>query len=164
MLKFWRLESRSRISSLESQDFWWSLGLDVLTISRSRKLRSWLHHCLHHKENAPWKQALHSHIFRNRFQVELYMSLPQWCTFCHPLQLWINWRRNVVITVNSTQLSLKWTWTINNYVGGSLIWSVLVEQNPLLKSFVQIVFCSSAIRNAFFYKVPNIYFASTFYK
>jgi len=30
--------------------------------SRSRRSRCWLHHCLHHKENAPWKYALHSHL------------------------------------------------------------------------------------------------------
>ena len=43
--------------------------------------------------------------------------------------------------------------------------SMLVEQNPLLKSFVRIVFCTSAIRNAFsFHKLPSIRFASTFYK
>ena len=37
MQKFWSPESRSR-------DFWWSLGLEVLTRSRSRRLRSRLHH------------------------------------------------------------------------------------------------------------------------
>jgi len=43
--------------------------------------------------------------------------------------------------------------------------SVLVEQNSHLKSFFRIVFCTSAIRNAFaFHKLPNIHFASTFYK
>jgi len=26
---------------------------------------------LHHKENSPWKHALHSHLFWNLFQVEL---------------------------------------------------------------------------------------------
>jgi len=37
--------------------------------------------------------------------------------------------------------------------------SVLVEQNSVLKSFVGIVFYTSAIRNAFtFHKLPNIYF------
>jgi len=42
--------------------------------------------------------------------------------------------------------------------------SVLVEQNSLLKSFVRIVFYTSAIRNAFsFHKLPNNHFASTFY-
>ena len=35
--------------------------------------------------------------------------------------------------------------------------SVLVEQNSLLKRFVQTVFYTSAIRNAFaFHKLPNI--------
>jgi len=107
-----------------------------------------------HKENAPWKQALHSHIFWNLFHVELYTSLSQGCTFCHPLQLLLSWRRNVVTIVNSTQLSLKWTWTINIYVCGSL--NVLVEQNSLLKSFVPILFWTSAIRNPFsFHQLPN---------
>jgi len=42
-------------------------------------------------------------------------------------------------------------------------WSVLVEQNSLLKSFVQIVFYTSAIRNAFaFHKLPNIHFCEHF--
>jgi len=36
-------------------------------------------------------------------------SLPQRCTFCHLLQLLLNWRINVVITVNPTQISVKWT-------------------------------------------------------
>ena len=75
---------------------------------------------LHHKENAPWKHASHSHLFWNLFQMELYTSLPQ-SSFCHPLQLFLNWQINLVITVNSTQLSLKRTWTINNYVCGFLI-------------------------------------------
>jgi len=50
------------------------------------------------------------------FQVELYRptNLPQGCTFCHPLQILLNWRI-------FTQLSLKRTWTINKYVCGSLI-------------------------------------------
>jgi len=45
MYKFWSFDSRYQVSSLESQSrtFWWSLGLEVLT--RSRRLRSWLHHC-----------------------------------------------------------------------------------------------------------------------
>jgi len=34
---------------------------------------------LHHKENAPWKHVLHSHLFWNYFQVELYTNLPQRC-------------------------------------------------------------------------------------
>jgi len=41
--------------------------------------------------------------------------------------------------------------------------SVLVEQDSLLKSFVQIVFCTWAIRNAFaFHKLPNIPFFERF--
>jgi len=51
-----------------------------------------------------------------------YTSLPQRCIFGHLLQLLLNWRINVVIIVNSTQMSLKWTWTIiTNYVWSSLI-------------------------------------------
>ena len=78
---------------------------------------------LHHKENSPWKHALHSHLFLNLFpNVAVgYTKLPQRCTFCHLLQLLLNWRINAVIIVNSTQMSLKWSWTINNYVCGSLI-------------------------------------------
>jgi len=90
---FWSLESRPR-------DFWWSLGFKVLTRSRSRRLPFWLHHCLHHKENAPWTQALHSHLFWIFFRMELYTSLLQWCTFRHLLQLFLNWRRNVFINVS----------------------------------------------------------------
>jgi len=41
--------------------------------------------------------------------------------------------------------------------------SVLVEQNSHLKSFVRIVFYTSAIRNAFaFNKLPNIHFCEHF--
>ena len=41
--------------------------------------------------------------------------------------------------------------------------SVLVEQNSLLKSFLQIVFYTSDIRNAFaFHKLPNIHFCEHF--
>jgi len=41
--------------------------------------------------------------------------------------------------------------------------SVLVEQNSFLKSLVQIVFYTSAIRNVFaFHKLPNIYFCEHF--
>jgi len=54
------------------------------------------------------------------FQVELHTS-------CHPLQLSRNWYINVVIIVNSTQLSLKWTWTINNYVCSSLVYTGWTE-------------------------------------
>ena len=39
------LMSRVSDSNYKSRDFWWSLGLKVLTRSRSRKLRSRLHHC-----------------------------------------------------------------------------------------------------------------------
>jgi len=77
---------------------------------------------LHYKENSPRKYALHSHLFWNLFQLKLvgYTTLPQWCTFCHLLQLLLNWRINVVIIVDSKQISLKWTWTINTHVCGSL--------------------------------------------
>jgi len=46
MHTFWSLgsRSRSRISSLESWEFWWSLDLEVLTRFRSRMLRFRLHH------------------------------------------------------------------------------------------------------------------------
>jgi len=52
----------------------------------------------------------------NHFQVELYRptNLPHKCTFCHLLQILLNWRI-------FTQLSLKWSWTIKKYVCGSLI-------------------------------------------
>jgi len=71
---------------------------------------------LHHKENAPWKHALYSHLFWIFFRAELFRptNLQQRCTFCHPLQSLLNWRI-------FTQLSLKWTWTINENVCGSLI-------------------------------------------
>ena len=39
----------------------------------------------------PTKHVLHSHPFRNRIQVELYTNFPNACTFCHPLQLLLNW-------------------------------------------------------------------------
>ena len=61
------------------------------------------------------KHELYSHLFWNPFQVELFRPthLPQKCSFCHPLQILLNW-------CISIQLSLKWTWTINKYVCGSL--------------------------------------------
>ena len=91
-----------------------------------------------------------------------YTSLPQRCTFSHLLQRLLNWRKNVVIIVNSTQMSLKWTWTISDYICGSHF-SVLVEQSSPLQSFVRIVFYTSAIRNTFaFHKLPNIHFCEHF--
>ena len=39
-----------------------------------------------------------------------HMRLPQRCTFCHVLQLLLNWCINVVIIVNSTQMSLTLQW------------------------------------------------------
>jgi len=69
----------------------------------------------------------------------------------------LNWRVNVVIIVNSTQMSLQWPWT-SSYVFGSPN-----EQKSLLKPFVRIVFYTSAVRNAFpFHKLPNLHFCQHF--
>jgi len=62
------------------------------------------------KARAPFASILKS--FSSR--VVGYTSFPQRCTFSHLLQRLLNWRINVVIIVNSTQMSLKWTWTISN--------------------------------------------------
>ena len=77
---------------------------------------------LHHKQNAPWKHALYLHLFWNVFQVELYTSLPQRCNFCHPLQLffWIGAYMSLSLWTPHNWC-LKCTWTINNYVCGSLV-------------------------------------------
>jgi len=72
------------------------------------------------QRKCPWKHVLHSHLFWNLFQVELCTNLPQRCTFYHPLQILLNWRINVIIIVNYTQVSLKLIWIINNYVCGPL--------------------------------------------
>jgi len=50
-----------------------------------------------------------------------YTNLPKRCTFDRLLQLLLNWRIKVATIVNCTQMSLECTWTINNYVCGSLI-------------------------------------------
>jgi len=93
---------------------------------------------LHRNENSPWKHALHSHLFWNRFQVELYTSLPRRCTFCHLLQLAElahKCRYHCELHTNGSEMDLNY---ISNYVCGSHL-SVLVEQNSLLKSFVWII-------------------------
>ena len=118
----------------------------------------------HHTENSPRKaRAPFASILKSFSSGAVgYTSLPQRCTFSHLLQRLLNWRKNVVIIVNSTQMSLKWTWTISNYICGSHF-SVLVEQSSPLQSFVRIVFYTSAIRNTFaFHKLPNIHFCEHF--
>jgi len=112
---------------------------------------------LHHKENAPCKHTLHSHLFWNLFKVELYTNLPQRCTFCYLLQILLNCR---IIT----QLTLKWTWAINKYICGSLISLCLLNRthfwnlssklfSTLLVSEMLLLFTSFVIS----------IFASTFY-
>ena len=86
-------------------------------------------------------------------------------TFWHPLQLLLNWRINVVIIVNAIQLSLKWTWIINNYVCGSPIslcwlnrphfWNLLSElfyALPLSEMLFLFINCLLAILASTFYK------------
>jgi len=95
-----------------------------------------------------------------------YTSLPQRCrpTFSHLLQLLLNWCINVVIIVNCTQMSLKLTWTISNYVCGSHF-SVLVEQNSHLKSFSEL-FSTLRLSEMLLLSITCLIsiFASTFYK
>jgi len=70
----------------------------------------------------PMKTALHSHHLKNRIQVEVYMSLPKGCTFCHSLQLLLNWRiiqYRYHCKVQRTESEL--TWNLHNYVCGSVI-------------------------------------------
>jgi len=58
---------------------------------------------------SPRKHVLHSHPFKTHIQVEVYMSFPKGCTFCHSLQLLLNWRIiNIVMIANCRQLSLNW--------------------------------------------------------
>jgi len=64
-------------------------------------------YCFNTTEKMPDESTLYSHLFKNIFQVELCASFPKRCTSCHPLQLLLNWRINVVITVNSTQLKFE---------------------------------------------------------
>ena len=91
-----------------------------------------------------------------------YTSLPRKCTFCHLLQPLLNWRINVVINVNSTQMSLKWTGTIHNYVCGSLVCLCLLNRTHFWNLLSEL-FSTSAIRNAFAsHKLPNIHFCEHF--
>jgi len=57
-----------------------------------------------------------------------YTSLSQTWTFSHLLQRLLNWHINVVIIVNSTQITLKWTWTISNYLCSPLIFLCLLNR------------------------------------
>jgi len=77
----------------------------------------------------------------------------------------LNWSIKLVTIVNSTQMSLKWTWTINNYVCGSLIglcwlnrthfWNLLSKLYSTLRlSEMLLLFINCLIS----------IFASTFYK
>ena len=50
----------------------------------------------------------------------------------------LNWRINVVIIVNSTQMSLKWTWTISNYVCGSLIFLCWLNRTHIWNLFSEL--------------------------
>jgi len=88
-------------------------------------------------------------IFWNRIQVELYSSLRKGCTFCHPLQLFLNWgiiqyhyycelqTTDSELDLNYPQLRLRCSHQ-----------SVRVE--PPFSKLVRNVFYTSAIRNAFF--------------
>ena len=99
----------------------------------------------------PWKHALHLHLFWNLFQVQLHTNLPQRCTFCHLLQILLNW----CISTQLSLMNLNYQWIRLRFSH----LSVPVEQNSLLKSFVRIVFYPSPITNAFsFHKLPNIHF------
>jgi len=95
-----------------------------------------------------------------------YTSLPQRRrpTFSHLSQRLLNWRINVVTIVNSTQMSLKLTWTFSNYVCGSRF-SVQVEQNSHLKSFSEL-FSTLRLSEMLLLSVNCLIsvFASTFYK
>jgi len=106
----------------------------------------------HHKENAPWKHALHSHLFWKLFQVQLYTNLPQRCTFCHPLQFcWIG------------AYSHKWVWngpelSKNTFAVVSLVcagWTELTSE-----FFCPNCFLHFAYQKCFFFsysKLPNIH-------
>jgi len=94
-----------------------------------------------------------------------YTSLPQRCTFCHLIQLLLNWRINVVVIVNSTQMSLKWTWTINYYVFGSLISLCWLNRTHLWNRLPEL-FCTLRLSEMLLLFINCLMssFASTFYK
>ena len=103
--------------------------------------------------------------FWNCIQVELYSCLRKGRTFCHPLQLLMNWgslSSNIIIIVNYRQLSLKWSWAIHSCVCG--IHVSLCELNLTSQNLVSNVFYTLAIRNAFsFHELVNVHFSSTFW-
>ena len=110
------------------------------------------------QENAPWKHALHSHLIWNLFQVELYTNLPQRCTFCHPLQILLNWRI-------FTQLYPKWTWTINKYDCGSLISLCWLNRTPFWNLLSELFSTLRLSEMLFlFINFQMSIFESTFYK
>ena len=158
--------------------------------------------------------------FWNIFQVKLYTSLPQECTFCHPLQCLLNkslyhceptigvgrgskatwilkispkslfclfrvgkskfhhfwppwknilvvppWKKILPTPMNSTQLSLKRTWTINNHVNGShisLCWLNRTHFRNLLFEWFSALRLSEML--FLFINCLISIFASTFYK
>jgi len=71
---------------------------------------------------SPWKHALHSHPFKSHIQVKVYTSLLKGYTFCHPLQLLLNWRiiqYRYHCKLQTTESEL--TWNIHNYVCSAVI-------------------------------------------
>ena len=102
----WGLESRSRTSRSRSRLLWKSLGLEVWDRSRSRLGGYGLDYIIgfYTIKKIPQESTLSSRIY---FEIFFKWNcglpgLPQSCTFCHLLQLLLNWHINVVITVNST--------------------------------------------------------------
>jgi len=113
-----------------------------------------------HKENAPWKHALHSHIFWNLFHVELYTSLSQGCTFVTAFaQLAQKCRYHCELHTTESEMDL-------NYQHLRLRFSQCTGWTELTSE----IFCSNSFLNFsyqksfFFSSTAKFYFASTFYK
>jgi len=87
-------------------------------------------------------------------------SLPQRCTFGRLLQLLLNWSINVVIIVNSTQIL---TWTIGNYVSGSLICQCWLNRTHFWNLLSEL-FSTLRLSEMLFISCLISIFASTFYK
>jgi len=83
--KFWSLESRSRISSLESRNFLWSLSLEVLTRSRSQ-LHQWFQShqksygwfVLSQRINSIWKACLHALLDNENLKTIRFLKSSTW--------------------------------------------------------------------------------------
>jgi len=76
----------------------------------------------------------------------------------------LNWRINVVIIVNSTQLSLKLSWIVNNCVWGPLFSLCWLNRTHFWNLLSELLVTLRLAEMRYFHKRLSIHFASTFYK